>query len=97
MGAMTPPLVPSVEEIWVRIRTPQATSLIAPLGLVGGDVFMYLEAHGAISVRHLIRELEWSAPVVMMAVEALIREGRVRATQHDLEVIVEIANSTHGG
>ena len=90
MGAMTPPQVPSVEEIWMRLRTPQATALMIPLSLVSGDVFMYLEAHGTTSLRRLIRELEWSAPMVMMAVGTLVREGLVHATPHDLDVIVEV-------
>jgi hypothetical protein len=40
-------------------------------------------------MRQLIRKSEWQAPMVIMAVGALIREGLVRGIQHDLEVIVE--------
>jgi DNA-binding MarR family transcriptional regulator len=66
----------------------QPGSLITPLGLVEGDVLTYLEEHGATSVRRLIRALDWPAPMVLMAVGALVRERLVRAVQHDLEVIV---------
>lgn len=86
---MTQTTVPTVDEILKRIAAPVATSLMTPLGLIGGEVLMYLEQHGATTLRRLIRELEWSAPLVMMAVGALVREGLVRAAQHDLEVIVE--------
>ena len=82
--------VPTTEEILRRINTPEAPSLMTSLGLIEGDVLAYVEEHGATTVRRLIRELEWSAPMVMMAVGALVREGLVRATQHDLEVIVEL-------
>ncbi len=64
-------------------------SLMTPLGLVSGDVLTHLEAHGATSLRGLIRHIGWSAPLVTMAVGALVRSGHVRAVQHDLEIIVE--------
>lgn len=60
------------------------------LGIISGEVLTVLEQHGSCTVRHLIRELLWSAPLVMMAVGALIREGLVRASQHDLEIVVEL-------
>ena len=65
-------------------------SLMTPLGLVEGDALVYLEMHGATAIRRLVRELEWPAPMIMMAVGALVRDGLVRAIQHDLEVIVEL-------
>ncbi|MBI4342908.1 MAG: hypothetical protein HY599_06040 [Candidatus Omnitrophica bacterium] len=64
-------------------------ALMTSLGLVSGEILTELEAHGATPMRRLIRELEWPAPMVLMAVGALVREGLVRATQHDLEVILE--------
>jgi hypothetical protein len=66
-----------------------AASLMTPLGWAEGEVLTYLERHGATPVRRIIRELEWPAPMIMMAVGALVREGLVQATRHDLEVIVE--------
>ena len=70
-------------------QKPLAPALMTSLGLIGGEVLTVLEAHGATPMRRLIRELEWPAPMVLMAVGSLIREGLVRATQHDLEVILE--------
>ena len=64
-------------------------SLMTTLGIIEGDILSDLEQHGTTSVRRLVRELEWPAPLVMMAVGALIRGGMVRAIQHDLEIIVE--------
>lgn len=66
-------------------------SLITPLGLVEGEVLTALEQRGAIPMRWLIRELDWPASMVIMAVGALIRQGLVRATRHDLEVAIEPA------
>lgn len=68
---------------------PSGIPLLMSLGLIEGEILTYLERHGATTLRRLIRELEWSAPMVMMAVGALVRERLIRATQHDLEVIVE--------
>ena len=65
------------------------TALITTLGLACGEILTHLEQHGTTAVRRLVRELSWPAPVVLMAVGALIREGLIRATQHDLEVILE--------
>jgi hypothetical protein len=64
-------------------------SLITRLGVIEGEILTYLETHGATSVRRLMRELEWPAPMVMMAVGGLVREGLARAIQHELEVIIE--------
>ena len=65
------------------------TPLITTLGLVEGEVLTFLGDHGATTLRALIRELEWPARMIMMAVGALIREHLVRATQRELEVILE--------
>ena len=65
------------------------TSLMTPLGLIAGEVLTYVEERGATAVRRLVRDLEWPAQMVTMAIGSLIREGLVRAVQHDLEVIIE--------
>ena len=64
-------------------------ALVTSLGIIEGEVLLYLDVSGATTVRRLIRELEWPAPMVTMGVGALIREGLVRARQHELEVIIE--------
>ena len=66
-----------------------SASLMTALGVVEGEVLTYLEEHGSTPVRRLTRELQWPAPMVIMAAGALIRSGLVRATQYDLEVILE--------
>jgi hypothetical protein len=65
--------------------------VITTLGLVEGDVLTYLERHGTTTLRHLIRQLDWPARMVMMAVGGLIREHLVQATQRELEVLVALA------
>ena len=66
-----------------------SASLMTPLGVIEGEILTYLEQRGATALRRLIRELEWPAPLVMMAVGALVRDRLVRAARHDLEIIVE--------
>lgn len=66
-----------------------ADGLITMLGVVEGDILLYLDICGATPVRRLIRELAWPGAMVTMAVGALIREGLVRSHQHELDVIVE--------
>ena len=63
-------------------------SLITQLGLVEGDVLTYVETHGARSLRRIIRDLQWPASLVMMAVGALIREGLVCGIQREIDVVV---------
>ncbi|MBI1952636.1 MAG: hypothetical protein HYT90_05645 [Candidatus Omnitrophica bacterium] len=84
-------LLPMAEDEWKKpaAEQPQAPSLMTRLALVEGEVLTYLEDRGTTTLRRLIRDLEWAAPLVMMGVGALIRAGLVRATQHDLEVLVE--------
>jgi hypothetical protein len=66
-------------------------TLMTSLGIVEGEILLYLDVHGATPVRRLIRDLEWPGPIVTMAVGALIRERLVRAAQHELEVIIQSA------
>ena len=78
------------ETAWVAMAwRPVPPSLMTTLGVIEGEALTYLEQHGATPLRRLVRELEWPAAMVMMAVGALVREGLIRATQHDLEVVVE--------
>ncbi len=70
------------------LETEEA-SLITTLGLIEGEVLTFLEERGATTLRGLIRELQWPARMIMMAVGALIREHLVRTTQRELEVIIE--------
>ncbi len=87
---MTEVLLPMEEE---RVTEPRVylpeRPLMTTLGIVEGDILTYLERFGTTTMRQLIRELEWPAPMVMMAVGALIREGLIRALRHELEVVVE--------
>ncbi|PIQ83442.1 MAG: hypothetical protein COV75_07345 [Candidatus Omnitrophica bacterium CG11_big_fil_rev_8_21_14_0_20_63_9] len=64
-------------------------SLMTPLGLAAGEVLIEIEWSGAATLRQLIRKLDRPVYLVMMAVGVLIRQGLVRATQRELEVLVE--------
>ena len=64
-------------------------TLVTSLGIIEGEVLLHLDINGATPVRRLIRDLEWPASLVTMAVGALIREGLVQADRHELEVILE--------
>lgn len=88
---MTKTLLPLVEQEWKEppVET-EDIPLITTLGLIEGEVLTFLEEHGATTLRGLIRELEWPARMVMMAVGGLVREHLVRATQRELEVILEL-------
>ena len=87
---MSNPWEVPTETAWVALAwRPVPPSLITTLGVIEGEALTYLEQHGATPLRRLVRELEWPAPMVMMGVGALVREGLVRATPHDLEVVVE--------
>lgn len=68
----------------------EGTSIITTLGIISGEILTDLEQHGSSTVRRLIRELSWPAPMMMMAIGALTREGLIRASQHDLEIVIEL-------
>ena len=71
-----------------------STPLVTVLGVVEGDILNFLETHGTLTLRRLIRMVEWPTMMVVMGVGALIREGLVRAVRRELEVVIEPA-STH--
>ena len=84
---MTDTLFPKAEE-----GTPSValgSTLMTVLGLVEGDALTYLEEQGSTTLRRLIRELDWPATLVTMAVGALIRQGLARGVRHELEIIIE--------
>ncbi len=64
-------------------------SLMTPLGLAAGEILTEVEWSGATTLRRLIRKLDWPMYLVLMAVGVLVRQGLIRATQRELEVIVE--------
>jgi DNA-binding MarR family transcriptional regulator len=66
-----------------------AQSVETALGIVEGDVLLYLDRYGATPMRRVIRELGWPSPMVTMAIGALIREGLIGAKQHELELVLE--------
>ena len=86
---MTTTIVPTFEEVQQRIAPSEAHSLITSLGLVESEVLTYLETYGPTTLRRVIRELSWPAPMVMMGVGALVRQGLARAVRHDVEVLLQ--------
>lgn len=86
---MSETLVPLVDEEWKKPPQDAGPSIMTPLGLAAGDVLVHLEAYGVTPLRVLIRALPHPAPIVTMAVGALIRQGLVRGVRHELELIVE--------
>lgn len=68
----------------------EGAPLMTTLGIISGEILTDLEQHGSSTIRRLMRELSWTAPLVTMAVGALIREGLIRASQHDLEIVIEL-------
>jgi len=80
----------NVEEEWRKLPTEKnSRSLVTHLGIIEGEVLTYLEQDGRTTLRQLIRDLEWPAPMITMAIGAAIRQGLVRAIRHDLEVVLE--------
>ena len=69
--------------------SPMPTSMMTMLGMVEGEILSDLEQYGTLTLRRLIRMVEWPTMMVVMGVGALIREGLVRAVRRELEVILE--------
>jgi hypothetical protein len=57
--------------------------------LVMGELLNEVERSGATTLRQLVRKLDWPVHLVVMAVGVLVRQGLMRVTQRELEVIVE--------
>jgi len=74
------------EESSIAVGEAPAMTL---LGIVEGDVLTYVEDNGSISLRKLVRQLNWPVPFVVMGVGSLIRRGLLRGIQRELDFIVE--------
>jgi len=70
---------------------------MTPLGVVEGDVLTWLEVHGPTTLRQLVDELDWPAPLVAMGLGALIREGLAEGLQQGLEIVVHDRHAASGG
>ena len=82
--------LPMENEEWDRIGVHiDDASLMTPLGLVEGEVLDYVEEKGSSMLVSVIRDLAWPAPVVVMAVGALVREGLIRAKKRDQGIELE--------
>ncbi len=57
--------------------------------LAAGELLKEVEWSGATTLRQLIRKLDWPVHLVVMAVGVLVRQGSMRITERELEVIVE--------
>ncbi len=68
------------------------SSLMTPLGIVSGEVLLFIEKNGTTTLRNLIHELPWPATLIVMGVGVLIRNGLVQGVQHDLEVTLELTS-----
>lgn len=64
-------------------------STVTTLGVIEGEILLYLDVHGATPIRQLIRELPWPGAMVAATIGALIRKGLVQARRQGLEVVVE--------
>lgn len=70
------------------------TPIPSLLGIVEGDLLEYLEAHGPTSVYRLVQSQDWPAPLVLMAVGALARQGLVRGSERQLELVLDEAHAS---
>ncbi|MGE5279640.1 MAG: winged helix-turn-helix domain-containing protein [Deltaproteobacteria bacterium] len=54
--------------------------MITEIGIIAGDIWHYLDAHGPVTLSRLVRELDRSRELVFMSVGWLAREGHVILT-----------------
>lgn len=65
-------------------------SLITPLGIVCGEVLLYIEEQGRTSLKSLIEALPWPETLTVMGVGALIRHGFVRGVEQTSDILLEL-------
>lgn len=65
--------------------------LMTELGLLEGEILLYLEAQGATDLRTLISKIPWSSQQILMAIGSLIRRGVVSGTQHSSGLLLGLA------
>ena len=61
----------------------------ASITLASRDLLAYLEGCGPTTLRQLTRELEWSPPLTVAALNLLVREGYAALHPQSLEVAVQ--------
>lgn len=54
--------------------------MITEIGIVAGEIWHYLDAHGEVSLSEMARSIEKSKDLVLMSVGWLAREGHVVLT-----------------
>jgi len=51
--------------------------MITEIGIVAGDIWHYLDSHGAVALSRLVKDLDRPKELVLMSVGWLAREGHV--------------------
>ncbi len=64
------------------------TSVITTLGLIGGEVLVYLETCGPVSASEIVKKLVWPHEMTYMAIGALVRQRLVSATASNGEIVI---------
>jgi len=67
----------------------EGVSLKAVLGIVEGEILLYLEEHGFGRLRKIVRDLDWPMDEIIIAVGALIHEGLVEVRRDRFGVLLQ--------
>ena len=69
-------------------EAPEDRLPLAAFGQIEMDILTYLEMHGTTTLRQLLAALSWPAPLVTMAVGALIRQSQILGMQRHPEIVL---------
>ncbi len=85
-------LVPMLDDAWKKPPTDQPPFPAAsPLDMLCEELLICLEQRGPMTLHGLIREMEWSAPLVVTALGLLMSQGLVTRAEHDLQVDIKLS------
>lgn len=70
------------------------THLMTRLALIEGSIIEKLEDEKAMTLRELMKDVEWEPCAVSMAIGSLIRQGMVRCREYDKHVLLEYGPKT---
>ena len=69
--------------------TRPTQALVTELGMIEGEILLWLESEGGTNARDLVRQMPWPSRQVMMAIGSLIRQGLARGVERELDITVQ--------
>ena len=85
--------VPMDDQDWNKLGVQkEGASLFTPITLAQGEVLNIMESRKEVTLTHVINQLNFPEPIIMMSIGGLIKEGLIDAKRRNKFVLLTEKN-----